>query len=587
MHTILIVAATTFLLGFSSCKVIPCQRPCKCIEYTSGAVAEVRVDCTLPGGTKGSIKHVPYNFSPNTTQILLDNHEIELLTSSVFHYYPKLRHLSLKGNSITRIENGAFGGLRELRDLDLSSNLIATIESEVFKDTPVLENLNLANNRLNAIPKFWKLDKIQSFDIALNNITDCTLPAEVISPYLRSVTLSGNQCTQLSKSTFENLINTTVTKLEMSNCRVKMIEPDSFKGLIQLDDLDLAGSRLLNWTIIGNVEFPSKLTTLWLDSINSSGSSLPESVIENLPDSLQVVHMKQCDFHGKMPSFRHLNKLKYLYVNLNKFTALPDLDKDGNSGFPYSIEHLALRSNSFEEVADSAFAGLNRLESVDLSFCSNIKSFSSRAFGSYAPNMTDLQLESALQDSKYPKGLLQTVPNLQRLVMSENQLEDFPTDIKDDFDKLKKLHKLDLTGNKFRTLPHGFFKELGSVRELLLDDNYLGEALAHDEDGRFFQGLDSLSNLNLEENHITSLPHDIFSRVNVKDFRRVDLLGNLLTKVPKEAIAPLKNLTTLNLDANEIQVFSPNDFIDFPLDSTIDMWANPVECTCVNYDFFK
>ncbi|KAG4072407.1 hypothetical protein HA402_004339 [Bradysia odoriphaga] len=155
--------------------------------------------------------------------------------------------------------------------------------------------------------------------------------------------------------------------------------------------------------------------------------------------------------------------------------------------------------------------------------------------------------------------------NLERLDLSNNQLDELPEDIfrnngqlrelQLDSNQIREIHvgelrnleSLWLPSNKLETLPADVFHNNTKMRELKLDDNQLGELHAD-----VFAQLVDLENLHLDKNVLLNLPADIF-RNNGK-LRALSIGHNQLRELHVDQFKDLVDLEEIHLQLNRLEV---------------------------------
>lgn len=271
-------------------------------------------------------------------------------------------------------------------------------------------------------------------------------------------------------------------------------------------------------------------------------------------------------------TFRGLSSLKNLTVrqavsksaNIASENADDILDGESLVVEPYSfrfiesnLEHLDLSLNRIETLPTDLFCPFLTLHSLNLSFNHLIDLAS---FGLIDPATGRLCLQE-LYHLDLSNNRLELVPetsgvaalkNLQHLNLSSNHISEI-TELT--FSALLRLHVLDLSNNRLRTLPGRMFRDSDEMRELYLSGNGLIEMTAG-----LFQGLSKLLVLDIGNNHLTS---DVLTHETFADLIRVivmDMSNNRLRRLPASIFQNQYSLQVLSLEGNELETIDEGAF---------------------------
>ncbi|CAG9855223.1 unnamed protein product [Phyllotreta striolata] len=198
----------------------------------------------------------PYGAMKSLVQLNLYGNIIRILTNNIFANMSNLRALNLSLNAITSIEANAFRALDELKILDLSYNKISVIEESTFLSTKSLLTLDISHNYLTSI------DSITSMSLNVLNVGYCeikTIGKFALStlPKLTKLSLQRNFISYIP----DELVGGKLRNLDLSDCRIKLINNMTFKNMCYLQILDLSSNRL---TSIQSSNFPPSLAILKL-----------------------------------------------------------------------------------------------------------------------------------------------------------------------------------------------------------------------------------------------------------------------------------------------------------------------------------
>uniref|UniRef100_A0A663ETG7 Leucine rich repeat containing 69 n=1 Tax=Aquila chrysaetos chrysaetos TaxID=223781 RepID=A0A663ETG7_AQUCH len=105
--------------------------------------------------------------------------------------------------------------------------------------------------------------------------------------------------------------------------------------------------------------------------------------------------------------------------------------------------------------------------------------------------------------------------NLKRLILSKNEIVDFPTEIQ----SLVCLEKLELNQNQIRVIPEGVFSHLPRLKHLRLNNNRLG---ALPKDLTACQG--SLQYLNISNNLFRTFPQPVLQLAHLQELHITAML---------------------------------------------------------------
>ncbi|XP_065190284.1 uncharacterized protein LOC135821148 isoform X2 [Sycon ciliatum] len=142
---------------------------------------------------------------------------------------------------------------------------------------------------------------------------------------------------------------------------------------------------------------------------------------------------------------------------------------------------------------------------------------------------------------------------------------------KDAFNTLPNLQTLDLTNNKFATLPEDVFQPLKKT----LTGIKIAQSRIQMLPPKLFHGLAKLGYLNLEQNMILSLPANLFQ--NLPILHTVLLQKNNITRLPEDLLQPINGtLALLNLEQNMILSLPANLFQNLAQLHTVFLQKNNI-----------
>lgn len=272
---------------------------------------------------------------------------------------------------------------------------------------------------------------------------------------------------------------------------------------------------------------------------------------------------------------------------VNYDTLMRTLDKYSQE----TLDLLYINNSSVKTIEDSSFANL-KIHNLQLSGC-QIQTISPTAFKGLEPYLRHLSLQENRID-EIPTASLEGLINLTLLDLSRNRISRVPDDAfvslynlqtikladnnltlsKNAFRGLENsLKNLNLKGTNQKSLPE-CIRDLKNLAFLDLAQNILSELPG--SSGHIFQGLGSLTALNLERNVIQSLGESTFDGVK-NTLSSLSLLNNLLIDYPTVAISKLPELRVLDLGFNLITEIPNDAFLANPSLTLLALDGNPIE----------
>lgn len=255
------------------------------------------------------------------------------------------------------------------------------------------------------------------------------------------------------------------------------------------------------------------------------------------------------------------------------------------------IDLLYINNSTIDKLPNNVFTKL-RLHNVQLSNC-KIHTIEDTAFKGQEKVLKNLNLQDNQLES-VPIVALRILSILNLLDLSKNRIAAIPDNA---FIGLSKLSTLKLSDNNV-TLSAGAFRglenslknlNLKGTRQKRIPDAIRGmHSLAFldlSQNGirelpgpggiRTFDGLDSLTALNLERNLIQTLGETAFTGVR-KSLSSLSLLNNLLSEFPVGAIHSLKELRVLDIGFNLLTILPETAFRGNPSITLLALDGNPL-----------
>lgn len=255
------------------------------------------------------------------------------------------------------------------------------------------------------------------------------------------------------------------------------------------------------------------------------------------------------------------------------------------------LDLMYINNSTVRKLDDNIFINL-RIHNAQLSGC-KIKTIGPNAFRGQEQNIKNLNLQDN-EITEVPVDSLKGLANLALLDLSKNRI----SKIQDNsFSTLRRLTTLKLSDNNV-TLSAGALRGLdGSLKNLNLKGTKqkkvpdsirglktlafldLSQNSIRELPGpggiRTFEGLESLTALNLERNLIQNLGEAAFTGIK-KTLSSLSLLNNLLPDFPTSAISTLSELRVLDIGFNLLTNLPENAFMKNPSITLLALDGNPL-----------
>ncbi|XP_067860088.1 toll-like receptor 13 [Heptranchias perlo] len=192
----------------------------------------------------------------NLRALSLHQNKLSLIRPYVFEQLNKLIYLNLVGNQLVRIYANAFKGLSSLKILILADNNLQKLHKYMFKGLKSLQHLDLSNNNIlipsskwKELPPFEELGQLQYLNLKSQGTHGIKHLPSVIFKGLKSLQylfLGLNTKLLLTKCTFKQLYNLTFLEISDITTGLRDLANDTFKGLHNLETLQLENIGLNN-----------------------------------------------------------------------------------------------------------------------------------------------------------------------------------------------------------------------------------------------------------------------------------------------------------------------------------------------------
>lgn len=396
------------------------------------------------------------------------------------------------------------------------------------------------------------------------------------------------------------------------------LHPESFRGLTELKDLDLADNNLwslptevfcplfslktLNLTInrltdIAQLGFsdwgngpmsPGKACNTGLETLDLSHnhiSTIPDNGLSALRSLTTLLLQENLLTAIADRAFVGLNSLSVLNMSSNRLIAMPpELFQS-----PRALTQLYLQNNTLAVLAPGLLEGLSRLEVLDLSQNELSSTWINR--DTFAGLLRLVVLNLGYNSlSKIDSSVFQGLNNLQILNLEHNSIEAIANNA---FGDLKNLHALTLSHNKLKSVETFHLSKLYVLNQLFLDSNQIVSV-----DNRAFENLTNLNDLSLNDNLLTEIPSGLqklrflksldlgknqIHTISNNSFEGLEqllglrLVDNLLVNITRDTFSTLSSVHVLNLASNQINHIDQSAFSSNPTLRAIRLDNNHLE----------
>lgn len=410
--------------------------------------------------------------------LFLRDNLIDELTRGTFAggQIPQLENLDLSGNGMSKISGGALIGLPQLSQLRLARNRIGRLDSDVFEGTEKLRLVDLTDNYLTEFPGVAltrHAATLTHLDLSANRIRLLENDDFVKLSVLQTLNLSRNEISNLAPGTFLGLRR--LRHLDMGVNSLRAIEDDAFEGLDALEKLILTDNNIL---------------------------LVPASALGRLP------------------------RMVSLQLDYNRIAAVSG---DIVGSVAERAEHLSLARNVIRELPDGTFRRCRRLRKLDLG-------------GNLLAGVPSVAMFTGTDDT------------LQELLLPYNRLTGLPSGL-----TFTALHTLDLSNNRLTGFASGALARMPELKFLNLSGNAkLGNGLPADLFGSRPRPLVTV--LDFEKTGLRTMPTALLS--STPGIESLYLAGNAITELNERSFVDLRNLTHVDLSNNRITTIRPHTFIN-------------------------
>ena len=449
------------------------------------------------------LKPDQFNSLQNLKILNLSCNQIHSMETNAFTGLLNLEKLSIKRNKITELKDNQFMSLPRLVCLYLSYNRIQNMEPTVFKGLLNLKSLELDGNKIKVLKlnQFMFLPKLKSLFLKHNEIWYVEPGAfRIQNGSLEFIDLDFNHITTLPDDLFQGRTLTNLHGINLRDNNLCMIPKCIFTlGLLPcLKDIKLHGNNIQIIPSMPNFSLP-KLENLHLERNNLT--SIPSDLFDSKNwTALRKVRLKLNSISylpSNVFSSVHLVNLEHICVSRNSLTLLPD----GlfNNPALQKLKHLDFSYNMISVLPENLFncSNLRNLKILSLHGNKIELLFDNPALQNLRYIDFQHNMISALSENLFN---CRNLRNLERIWLHVNKIELLPDKLFQN-KYLKTLRLIDLSQNKIKFIPSGFFKYLKNIERLNIAHNQIKHLTAD----MFPKTLKHLTRLDLSHNRISSI----------------------------------------------------------------------------------
>lgn len=260
------------------------------------------------------------------------------------------------------------------------------------------------------------------------------------------------------------------------------------------------------------------------------------------------------------------------------------------------MANLTIAENNIQTIAEGAFAGLDCLDTLNLSG-NSIRQLSANVFTTVQLNVLDLSRNDL---TVIADGSFRYLRYLEELNLRRNSLSILGEDTfsgliglislylnnngisvigANTFAGLRSLIRIDLSYNSLSQINGDMFgRSRLPLRKLFIRNNYLDVI-----PGNTFQSVQNIDFLSLSHNRITKLDDHLF--VPLKNLKKLHIQNNAITEISSAVMDEVSKLTEFQFQRNRL-TFLPESNSTFSNLEKVSLEGNPWQCPCL-FEIFE
>ncbi|XP_068620779.1 protein artichoke-like [Battus philenor] len=420
-------------------------------------------------------------------ELIIENNYLPALPGKIFQNV-KIQRLMLRHNGLERVSTTWLDAQEmNLVEIFIVENELKSIPVESLAKLQKLQALTIQSDSLKRIPPFMNIPRLKYINIHSESLSGISENTFANLPKLERLYIQGSlNLRTLGENAFYNL--PMLQKLEITECGVTNIHMRALSLLPVLMHLSLSNNEISDASMVGR-------------------------------------------------SIRDLPMLTHLNLNYNIIDRLDE----GAFVDQTMLETLSLAHNNINIIHHGAFHRVPKLREVDLNYNNVIRIHPESFLQQSSSGVEELNLigNKIMHISEF-RALLDALPRLKFLDMSDNLLQEIPRGALRGHPSLERLH---LNSNSIKFIEGEAFMAMPALRELHLGKNSLGDMY----EGPFW---------------------------NLPSLKGLDLSNNFFQRIQPKLLYNLPSLRRLNLSYNKLTVIDPLSFIETPLLEYINISGN-------------
>ncbi|KAJ0181665.1 hypothetical protein K1T71_002387 [Dendrolimus kikuchii] len=513
---LLLLIITVVSGQISTCPSPETILPCICTSRNEDS----QIWCThsdLVQVLKGVKNIVDYIKRP-IDELIVENNYLPSLPGKVFQNLKILR-LMLRHNGLERLSS-AWLESQELNlvEIFIVENDLRNLPAESLIKLQNLQAITVQSYNLRRIPLLSNMPMLRYINIQSSSLTAINENTFDNLPNLEKLFIDGSPNLRVIKeNAFYNLPK--LTRLEITNCGINVIHMRALSVIPMLSELSFSNNQISDATMVGRATRDlSMLSYLNLnnnliDKLNE-GAFVDQPMLESLllaSNNINIIH------HG---AFHRVPKLRIVDLNYNKIKQIhPEsfLQQSGSG-----VEELNLIGNQIMYISEfrALLDALPRLKFLDMS-------------------------ENLLQD--IPRGALRGHPNLETLHLNKNSIKFIEADA---FVAMPALRELQLSNNSLTDISEGPFWNLPALKGLDLSYNYFQRLQP-----KLLYNLPALRRINFSNNQLMVIDPITFMESPLLEY--VNISGNSLVSIHPATFRNLAKLYEIDISVNKLIEFVP------------------------------